>query len=243
MRPYISAVGALLCFLLLYSGLLYLQSPGVFPIRSVQVRGPFLHIPSSRIKKDVSLYFPASFFGLSLQALETGLLAEEPWLSKVAIRRRWPDTIRIQFVERHPIARWNAKALVAYGGVLFYPSDQPLQGEWIKGLPILEGDEKDFARVLRMYDGIMVALKSTHFTIKTLSAGKWEGWRLRIAEKEQTLLVKLGEDDAQGIRQLERFLRNYGQLMRGKSQLPKQVDLRYPNAFSVQWHDHKIVRK
>jgi len=72
-----------------------------------------------------------SMWSVDLEALAESLHAQQPWLKEVRVTRQLPDTLRIDTVERHPVAQvqmggWHA--VDGEGVILPQASAAPIEG-------------------------------------------------------------------------------------------------------------------
>jgi len=78
------------------------QSDVRFALKSIDVAGA-VHTPRAAIDQITKEYSGTNLFRLDISRLQRGL-AKLPWVSRVEIEKKLPDTLRIRVVERLPIA-------------------------------------------------------------------------------------------------------------------------------------------
>lgn len=101
--------------------------------------------------------------GLDLDAVRKRLEAD-PWIADARVSRRWPRRVRIELVERVPVARLSTGALVAVDGVVL-----PARGD--EAFPLLVGQG---------YKGGRIPLKRAVESLATLRQMEEAGWTARI---------------------------------------------------------------
>ena len=74
-------------------------------------------------------------------------LAQDAWISEVAVRRVWPDSLSIHVTEHEPVALWGSSGLISSEAAVFSPP----QESFPPGLPFLNGPRGSEAVVLEKY--------------------------------------------------------------------------------------------
>jgi cell division protein FtsQ len=91
------------------------QSDTRFALKSVEVAGA-VHTPRAAIDDVTKAYGGTNLFRLDIARLQADLV-RLPWVSRVEIEKKLPDTLRIRIVERAPVA------LLQNGSTLHYVDD------------------------------------------------------------------------------------------------------------------------
>jgi cell division protein FtsQ len=110
-----------------------------FAVRNIRISAT-RHVAASSLRARVESMIGKNLFRVSLEEIRR-VLAQEPWVASLKVRRELPGTIAIEITEREP------RALVALG--VLYLSDQ--DGAVFKratpdetaGLPVITGIERD----------------------------------------------------------------------------------------------------
>ncbi|WP_347262204.1 FtsQ-type POTRA domain-containing protein, partial [Rudaea sp.] len=105
-----------------------------WPIRNLQVEAEFNHVGAEQIRTVTKNYLGTGFFAIRLDDVRAAVAAL-PWVERVEVRKRWPDTLEMRVLEQQPFARWGDKQLVGRNGALFSAPGT----ETIQGLPQLSG--------------------------------------------------------------------------------------------------------
>jgi len=196
-----------------------------FGFRKVVIEGQFQRADPAHLRAVVREELSGTFFTLRLAEARASL-ERVPWVKTAALRREWPDTLRIEIVEHQPLARWNDAALVDTDGEVFI-------ADFAGALPQLEGPDGTAALVAARFRDYGAALASRALALAELSLSARGGWRLRTTGAAP-LTIELGRTEPS--EHLARFVAYYGRTVGALSRAGKRtdyVDLRYGNGFAV----------
>lgn len=197
----------------------------LFGLHQVVIDGEIRHANPAHLAAVVREELRGTFFTLRLPEARSSL-QRVPWVKTVALRRQWPDTLRITVIEHRPLARWTDGTLVDTEGEVF-------AAEFHGPLPQLAGPEGSSALVAARFVDYGAELASRALAIGELKLSPRGGWQLRTAGSAP-VTIQLGRADP-GER-LARFVAYYGRtvgaLARGGMRVD-YVDLRYGNGFAV----------
>jgi cell division protein FtsQ len=223
----ISAVLLAVAFLALSWGALsWLVRQPAFGFREVGVHGPLMRVKAGHIEAVIRDELTGTFFTMELDRSRTAL-ARVPWVSKIALRRQWPQRLEVTVEEHVPLARWNDSLLVDTEGELFTAD---YNGE----LPQFSGPDSRAAEVAARYREWGSALAPLGLGLREVFLSPRGGWHLRATGNAGPLAIELGRDEP-GPR-LARFIAVYGRtigtLERNGTRIVS-VDLRYRNGFAA----------
>ncbi len=109
----------------------FMSENSTLPVRAVQIDGALRELSKRQIA-DLAGRMAAgkNIAGLDKTELEKAI-AKDPWVARVVVRKKMPDTLVISLVEHVPAAYWNDKGLYdAHTKSVFYPDlkrfSQPL---------------------------------------------------------------------------------------------------------------------
>jgi len=197
------------------------------PVGRVEVEGAFRHLkPSAMQRADAETLAGAAWAMLPLKPVLSGFAAE-PWVREAAVRRVWPDRLRVRVSERTPVAYWGVGALDDQGEP-FYPGRVGDLGD----LPVLAGPESEAGRLWRTYGNLAALLKPLGLSLTELRQQSRGALSVRSADGIE---IRLGRDDW-NIR-LERLLALWPVALADRQQAVAAVDLRYGNGLAVLWRD------
>ena len=194
------------------------------PIHSVQIEGEFRYLKKEDLKNVAMPHVTGGFFSLNLQNVREAVLVL-PWVEDAAVRRQWPDGLRIQVMEKQPAAWWADGRLLSSRGVLFEPGRIGALA-----LPKLEGPEGLEKNLLHELSAMQTELEATGQQIKMIRVDARRSWTLIMASG---LELRLGREDEH--MRLQRFVDVYAEYFQPRLEKIKHVDMRYTNGLSVAW--------
>ncbi len=220
-----------LCF-----GLYWVSGPlaKVFerPIKSVVVEGDFNLITKQRATELIGNEIDGDFLQLDLMQLKNALLGD-PWVEKVTLNRRWPDTLVVKITEQKPIARWGDGFLNQRGEII-----RVNEADKLSSLPWLQGSEADASEILQQYQDLSQLLRSRGLDVIALKCDNKKSWRLTIKNHVE---IALGRD--QVMEKIRRFVTVYDTHLHNVWMDVKAIDLRYSNGVAVRWVTDSAMAK
>lgn len=203
---------------------------GRFPVRSVSVDGPVSFTDRERLEAVVTEFSNLGFYQADLSGLRRSLL-DLPWVSRVAIRKVWPDQLRIHLLEHQPIAVWNGEHLLSQELTVFRPAADQVQALAAeRGLPQMSGPDGQAEQVWSVWQSWSTRLADQGLLARTIHRDARGGWRIGLDQGPQLLLGRQDMDQ-----RLDRWLG----VQSGADAIPlervERIDLRYTNGFAVAW--------
>ena len=202
------------------------------PIKSVVVEGNFNFISKQRATELIGNEIDGDFLQLDLMQLKEALLID-PWVEKVTLNRRWPDTLVVKISEQKPIARWGDGFLNQRGEIVLIDDASQLSG-----LPWLQGSEADAPEILQQYLDLSQLLRSRGLEVIALKCDNKKSWRLTIKNHVE---IALGRD--QVMEKMRRFVTVYDTHLSNVWLDVKAIDLRYTNGVAVRWVTDSAMAK
>jgi cell division protein FtsQ len=133
------------------------QSDARFAVRHIEVAGA-VHVPAAALSAITARYLGLNLFKIDIANVQHDL-GSLPWVERIAIEKKIPDTLRIKVIERSPVAlaaRAGRLEYVDARGVVLAPLS-PAVGD--ADLPIITADTAEeltrtvkFAESLRRQD-------------------------------------------------------------------------------------------
>lgn len=194
------------------------------PIKSVVVEGEFHLISKQRATELIGDEINGDFLQLDLMELKAALLSD-PWVEKVMLTRRWPDTLVVKIIEQKPIARWGDGFLNQRGEIVRVDNAGPLSG-----LPWLQGSEADAIEILQQYQDLSQILRSRGLDVLALKCDNKKSWRLTVKNHVE---IAIGRD--QVMEKIRRFVTVYDTHLSSVWSDVKAIDVRYTNGVAVRW--------
>lgn len=226
-RPgrWLLGVVILLLVAFLYWAVQQLLNPMNAPVQKIQVQGSFVNVTEEMLAPLSKQVSGVGYFDVDVTAFQQKVEAL-PWVDQATIRRVWPDTLAIHFVEHHPTAVWASGGLLNERGELFKPS----AATYPTGLPVFDGPEKSSARMLETYHRFSQMLLSLGMRIQQLKLDKRRSWQVVL---QSGLHINLGREHE--FERLARFVRVYPRIHAMDKGDLQRVDLRYTNGMAVTW--------
>lgn len=208
------------------------MSASMFPIKHVRIGGAFKYLDKAKIETLLQPVVQTSFFTVDIQTLQSEVAAL-PWVDKVEVKRVWADTLDFRIYEHKPVARWQGQSLLNQRGELFTPE----QTRGFEHLPSIKGSDGQEHKLFTAMHQIKKGLVDNGLDLVELEVTERQSWQLRLANG---ISMQLGRQ--QPMQKLKRFLKVLPVLGYDKLDLIGNVDLRYPNGFSVLWKSDAPIK-
>tara|TARA_R110001592_G_scaffold325638_7_gene605776 strand:- start:839 stop:1612 length:774 start_codon:yes stop_codon:yes gene_type:complete len=215
-------LGLVIALLFVGAGALVRQAYHTWPVKDVVVIGRLNVLSAEEIARQILWVRNESFFTLDVTRVQRQVAAM-PLVSRVAVRKRWPDSVELLLYEELPVALWNDEQLLTATGRL---SDIP-PGFTTTGLMRLYGADPVKNESVKYFRRLQQALNDRGLTVNSMSVNAVQavdatlsnGWVVRFGrkyfeERLQRLVALLGKLDANEVR---------------------QVDLRYGKGAAIRW--------
>ncbi|MEO7916419.1 MAG: cell division protein FtsQ/DivIB [Dokdonella sp.] len=200
-----------------------------WPLRTLKLTAELEHVSAEQIQGAVATQTDKGFFALDLKQVRAAVM-ELPWVARVDVSKRWPDTLEVTVFEQLPFARWGENRLVSTSGELFeVPGSAPLHS-----LPQFFAADDRAADVLDFHARCEKQLAGTGLALRAMNLSGRGGWQLTLANG---VVIDIGTDNTDA--RLRRFIDIWPRIAAGRN-VPVSVDLRYENGFSVRWNDIQI---
>jgi cell division protein FtsQ len=207
-------------------GVLQVRSGNFFPLEKVTIESRFERLSAEQIRALVSDEMQDGFFSVDLIAIRENLRVE-PWVQRVEVRKRWPDTILLRVIERAAVARWGNDALIDSAGEIF----QAAGAESIEGLPHLHGPESHRAELLDFYDRSQPSLQPLNLHITHARFSPRGALTVQLSDGARVILGR-----EQTAERWQRLVDNLPTLIsKNPNQRLIEVDLRYTNGLAARF--------
>lgn len=202
-------------------------NPQSFPLRSVRLTTPLVHVSQDEIRNGVAEFASAGFVRVDMDGMRERLNAI-PWVYQVSLRRVWPDVIEVAVAEQVPVARWEKGGLVNEHGEIFTPANEAAQEQ----LPLFAGPEGSGKSIVEHYNELRSMAGAIGLQLRRLELSERRAWSV---ETDNGLLLSLGRSDTYP--RMERFIKTYAQTIAPRVAEIERIDLRYTNGFAIRWRD------
>ena len=208
-----------------YIGSERLQAPDAYPLRQVRIEGELRNLAEVDLQPVASPYLGINFFRADLDTLRD-VLATNPWVEEVAVRRSWPDTVAIALRERVAFGYWGEQEMVDVNGQRFRPTQIRQAGPW----PRLAGPDGHERSLIQTYQQVRALLDPVGLKLVRLVQDQRRAWWLTF---DNGLEAYLGREQFE--QRLRRLADVYPRFLAGQAERIAVVDLRYVNGFAVRW--------
>ena len=196
-----------------------------WPLRQLKIDAALERVSVEQLQSAVAGQVHGGFFAVDLQAVRHAV-EQIPWVDRVQVRRRWPDVLQLQVLERTAAAVWTDQRLVDAEGRLF---DAPLT-TIPDGLPLLSGPQASVSDLLARLREFDVLMRASGLSLTALTLSGRGSWSLRTASGAE---IVLGREHLRD--RLQRFLDALRRVDASSGLVLVRADLRYANGFAVQW--------
>jgi len=206
-----------------YCGWLFLYRPTVLPFKELYISSSANYASTQTIKSVIKKNISGGFFSIDEGKIRVAL-KRNPWIKAVAIRKVFPDVLRVQVEEYKPVAYWRQWILTASGKLL------PVNPKPRLMIPDFSGPDDSVQDVLAEYVTLSQLLVPLRLTIVQLFLSQRRSWVLKLSNGVE---VVLGRGD--GVGRFKRFVDCYQKLRESRQGDMLRVDLRYPNGIAIKW--------
>jgi len=201
-------------------------------IEFVNIDGAVEKVDHDALKNIVRTQIAGGFLHVDMGQLENEL-KKLTWVHQVSVQRYWPDTLSINLVQHHPIARWGELGLMNMYGDLFFPNDI----KDYQNLPMLYGENVRAKELARTFEDSMQQLKPLNLKLRGLFEDERQSKHLVLSDG---LVISIGDGDVS--EKIQRFITAYNQYLAKNLNEVKKVDLRYTNGLAVEWKSPQFAQ-
>lgn len=196
------------------------------PLSHLVVEGQLYQVTPQEVK--TAVLNAGSLNSFMLQDVNVIQYAIEslPWVASAAVRKQWPDTLKVHITEHQAAAIWNGKKLLTHDATVF-----PANPEDVSSLNLvsLHGMDETSEEVLQGWKDMQQVLDQIDQHVEALSLNERRSWRIITREG---LRLELGREAR--LERLERFVDIYPQIM-AQGKVIDYVDLRYDTGAAIGW--------
>lgn len=215
------------------------------PVTSVEVSGEMNYSHRDDVITAIETIDLGNFFQLDVDDVQKQVLAL-PWIYSVAVRKQWPNQLKIYVVDQSPVALWNGDFLINKFGKAFQADIKRIN----HALPQFFGPEGTEPVVLSNYYDFNGLLEYDGLGIDEVILTERFSWQLTLNDG---VTLNLGREER--VERIVRFMDIYPiikeQLIaknrmkinakKGKNQAVDYIDLRYDTGLAVGWKE--VVEK
>jgi cell division protein FtsQ len=209
------------------------------PVNSILISGEMQFTQREEVLGAMSEIDLGNFFQVDVNDIQAQVSAL-PWVYSVAVRKQWPNEVKIYVVDQTPVALWNGDFLLNQFGKAFQAEKKVLR----QALPEFFGPEGSELLALESFANLNDLLEYRNLSIDELILSERFSWQLTL---NNGVRLNLGREET--VKRVQRFMDVYPlikthlveqekQKNKGKKQLKQAVDyidLRYDTGLAVGW--------
>ncbi len=206
------------------------------PVSSVVISGEMPYSKRSDIISAIDNIDLGNFFQVDVNDVQKQVLAL-PWVYSVAVRKQWPNELKIYVVDQTPVASWNGDFLLNQFGLAFQADTSRLT----HSLPKFFGPEGSELVALENFGNLNTLLDYKNLSIDELILTERFSWQLTLNDG---VTLNLGREER--VERIQRFMDVYSLIKaeikaeKEQNQAVDYIDLRYDTGLAVGW---KTVEK
>ena len=212
----------LVVLMLIGAAVVWLYNSDKFPVRQIAMQGKLTYADSKELGATARSYIKGNIFRADIAGAQEAL-QKLPWIDSAMIRRRFPDTVEIQLVERIPVARWGDSGLVDTKGNVF-------KAKIGIPLPVFEGQPGTGKDMVGHYREFSEILARRQLKIRELVYTPRSAWLVKL---DNGIVIRLGRENE--IKRLQQFAEIWPGVLRQQQNSLSYVDMRYKDGFSVRY--------
>lgn len=193
-----------------------------FPVKQVKIEGDVQRTGNKQLQNVAQKYIRGNIFKADLNGAQDAF-AKLPWVDKVSVRRRLPDTVEINLTERIPVGRWKESGLIDSNGNLFNAATD-------ETFPLFDGQLGTGSIMVKHYNEFTAILKPQNLSIAKLEYTPRSAWSV---ELDNGISVRLGRENE--TKRLQRFADMWREVLKVNQSSIDYVDMRYKDGFAVRY--------
>jgi len=209
------------------------------PVNSVVISGEMPYTTRADVLAAMSNINLGNFFQVDVNEIQSKVSAL-PWVYSAAVRKQWPNEVKIYIVDQTPVALWNGDFLLNQFGKAFQADTRQLR----QSLPQFFGPEGSELLALENFTNLNDLLEYRDLAIDELVLSERFSWQLTLNDG---VMLNLGREER--VKRVQRFMDVYPlikthleQELKQKNNNKKQlkqavdyIDLRYDTGLAVGW--------
>lgn len=209
------------------------------PVNSVVISGEMPYTKRDEVLAAMNNVNLGNFFQVDVNEIQSQVSAL-PWVYSVAVRKQWPNEVKIYIVDQTPVALWNGDFILNQFGKAFQADNRKLT----QALPQFFGPEGTELLALENFTNLNDLLEYRNLAIDELVLSERFSWQLTLNDG---VMLNLGREER--VKRVQRFMDVYPLIKTHlEDQLKKQnnhkkqlkqavdyIDLRYDTGLAVGW--------
>ncbi len=197
------------------------------PVTSLVITGEMPYTQKQEVIAAIESIQLGNFFKVDVNEVQNRVQAL-PWVYSVAVRKHWPNELKVYVVDQKPVALWNGEFFINEFGTAFQADSSRLESP----LPTFFGPEGSELIALENYRNLNEMLEFNALAIDELVLSERYSWQLTLNDGVR---LNLGREER--IERIQRFMDVY-QSIKDKEEdnkLVDYIDLRYDTGVAVGW--------
>ncbi|MBL4763781.1 MAG: cell division protein FtsQ/DivIB [Colwellia sp.] len=209
------------------------------PVNSVVISGEMPYTKRDEVLAAMNTINLGNFFQVDVNEIQSQVSAL-PWVYSVAVRKQWPNEVKIYIVDQTPVALWNGDFILNQFGKAFQADTRKLK----QALPNFFGPEGSELLALENFINLNDLLEYRNLAIDELVLSERFSWQLTLNDG---VMLNLGREER--VKRVQRFMDLYPLIKTHLEQQSKQknnhkkqlkqavdyIDLRYDTGLAVGW--------
>ncbi|CAE6878110.1 Essential cell division protein. May link together the upstream cell division proteins [Vibrio sp. B1REV9] len=218
----------------LYSAISWMWDDQRLPLSKIVLQGKLEYVTADDVQSAFgNIDHIGTFMSQDIDVLQQSVEAL-PWVAHAAIRKQWPDTVKVFLTEHHPEAIWNGIELLDGNGFVFEGDVGLLKEEKVK----LYGPKETGPEVLQTYRELRPKFQKLGLAISSLVLNERRAWQIIL---DNGIRLELGKESLD--ERIERFISLYNKLG-SDTQRISYIDLRYDTGAAVGWFpEHELEQE
>ncbi|WP_373054827.1 cell division protein FtsQ/DivIB [Vibrio salinus] len=223
----------LLISAILYSAISWMWDDQRLPLSNLVLQGNLHYVTAKDVQDAFShLDHVGTFMSQDVDTLQKVVMSI-PWVEHAAIRKQWPNTIKVFLTEHQVQAIWNGNSLLDEHGVVFDGDIGLIKGEHAK----LYGPEDSAPEVLAAWRHYNPEFLKLGLKISSLVLNERRAWQIIL---DNGIRLELGKDSLD--ERITRFMALY-RYFGNKVDKISYIDLRYDTGAAVGWFPEQEVEQ
>jgi cell division protein FtsQ len=211
------------------------------PVNSIVITGEMPYTERKEVLEAMNGIDLSNFFQVNVNDIQAKV-SELPWVYSVAVRKQWPNEVKIYIVDQTPIALWNGDFILNKFGKAFQAEKKAIN----IALPAFFGPEGSELLALENFTNLNDLLEYRNLAIDELILSERFSWQLTL---NNGVRLNLGREER--VKRVQRFMDVYPLINAHLAELEKQqnnskkqlkqavdyIDLRYDTGLAVGWKE------
>ncbi len=205
----------------------YLKTSKSTEIAHLLIQGDLHQVGLRSIQEQVNRSVQGDLLSLDVERVR-GSLEFLPWVYRVSVRKRWPDSLVVYLQEQEAVAHWNDKFYLNKYDEIFQAPALPGQ----KPLISLYGEDMLASEIVKKAKQFQEMLGKINLHVNKVRLTYRHAWEITL---QGGVILYIGQYETLG--RLQRFVTLYPQLE--DLERIEYIDLRYDTGLAVGWIQNK----